>query len=75
FVRAVPFDCAQGRLYGTLNIINASPALKSLCENCAAPLALDNSVPLSPALPRWANEFRRSAAGFWVRLDHCASRK
>ena len=54
------------------------PGLKSLCENCAAPLALDNSVPLSPALARWANdhpgEFRRSAARLCERLDYCASR-
>ena len=29
---------------------------------------------LYPALPRWANEFRRSAAGFGLPLDQCNAR-
>ncbi len=52
--------CPQ-RLDSDLEIV--CPGLKSVRENCAAPLALDDSVPLFPPLPRWANESRRSAAG------------
>jgi hypothetical protein len=48
--------------------------LQCVRENCAAPLALEILAPVSPALPRWANEFRRSAAGFSVRFDHCGLR-
>jgi hypothetical protein len=34
----------------------------SVRENRTVPTALDNFIPLYPALTRWANELRRSAA-------------
>jgi len=52
-----------------LRMKNGKSRQKGLYENCVAPLALGDSVPLHPPLPRWANDFRRSAAGlrrFWT---------
>ena len=38
---------AAPSLRDSYHFLHAHPGLTSLCENCAASLALDNSVPLS----------------------------